>query len=155
MTEPGARLALHRPRHLALAGFGLAALLVASGAALADESAVTVTHARIRWLPADLPMAGYFEIANGGGEAIRLTGAHSPDYAAVMLHRTTAAGMVPAGDLTIAPGRSIEFAPGGLHLMLTHRRRAIAVGDHVPITLELGDAGTVTADFTVGPADLR
>ena len=38
--------------------------------------------------------------------------------------------------LRIAPGETVRFAPGGLHIMLT-LKRPLAPGDEVPLVLQL------------------
>src|SRR5450631_1987452 len=49
---------------------------------------VQVTDAWIRWLPADLPGAGYMTLTNVGSTEQVLTGATSLEYAQVEFHQT-------------------------------------------------------------------
>lgn len=124
-------------------------------AALADD--LQVSDAWIRLLPANVPAAGYFTLHNGGKANVALVGATSDAFGHVMLHRTaTEAGqsrMMDVNRIDVAPGGTVAFAPGGYHLMMMQPRRAIAVGEKVPVTLQLAGGGRVTAEFAVrGPA---
>ncbi len=116
-------------------------------------------NARIRWLPGELPLAGYAELVNSGTAPLQLTGASSPAFAEIELHRSMEhqgmAMMQPVEHIDLAPGQKVELAPGGLHLMLMGRTRALQPGDHVPVTLQLGGAGTVTAQFAVQPPGMQ
>lgn len=133
-----------------------AGLLVAV-AAHANAVAPKVEHAWIRWLPGDLPAAGYATITNSGDKAIELTGADSADYGQVMLHRSfhkngeSHMQMVPA--IAIPAHGHISLAPGGFHLMLMHARRPIKPGDKVKIELHFSDGSSQSVDFPVRPAN--
>ena len=63
-----------------------AALFVCSTAFAAP--AVTVTNARIRLLPGDLPMSGYFDLVNRDKQPLTLTSVSSPDFKMVHMHRS-------------------------------------------------------------------
>ena len=130
-----------------------------AGLAQAAGPAASVEHARIRWLPGDLPLAGYFDLSNTGRHPFTLTGASSPAFGGVMMHRTTHRGgqaeMAPAGKLEVRPGQSLHFAPDGYHLMLMDRTRPLAVGDHVPIRLLFSGGGAMDVMFTVRGADMQ
>jgi periplasmic copper chaperone A len=136
LKTPGAHLVARLRRSSAVAG-ALAALLACS--AVFAAPAVTVTNARIRLLPGDLPLAGYFDLVNRGKRPLTLTAASSPAFKMVHLHRSIEedgkAMMVPAGNLEIKPGETLRFAPGGYHLMLMQRKKPMQVGDKVQVTL--------------------
>jgi len=61
-------------------------LLAVSTTALAD---LQVSEAKLRLLPGDLPAAGYFTLTNTGKQPVVLTGAQSPAFAQVMMHRSS------------------------------------------------------------------
>src|SRR3546814_9203317 len=44
----------------------------------------------------------------------------------------------------VAPGASVIFAPGSLHIMLHGLKRPLAEGDHFPLALTFENAGSVT-----------
>lgn len=144
----------------------LAALVLAVGLTIAcaaparaeDGSGadVSVQHARLRWLPGDLPLAGYFELHNRGQRPLRLVGAASTAFGRVMLHRSTHAKgvehMEHVKSVEVAPGKTLRFAPGGYHLMLMKRRHTIKVGDRIPITLRFADGHRQRVEFRVQAA---
>ena len=79
-----------------------------------------VTDARIP-LPAGPNAAVYFQLENNGDHEVELVGAAS-DIAVAEIHQTTMSGgmmqMEPVDRITLVPGQTVEFAPGGLHIML-------------------------------------
>ena len=125
----------------------------ASSGTAAKAVDVAVRHARLRWLPGDLPLAGYFELTNTGQRSLRLVGAASPAFTRVTLHRSAQADgtqhMEHVSGVDVAPGKTLRFAPGGYHLMLMKRRRRLAVGDRVPVRLRFADGREANVDFTV------
>ncbi|HLI16741.1 MAG TPA: copper chaperone PCu(A)C [Rhodanobacteraceae bacterium] len=143
-----------------LRAMACACLITASAAAFAAapaKSSVHVEHAWIRWLPANLPAAGYAKIVNDGDSTVRLTGASSPDYGEVMLHQSRLAEgdstMVMVAHLDILAHGSVSLAPGGYHLMLSHAKQPVKPGDTVPVTLHFADGASVQVGFKVMPAN--
>jgi len=136
-----------KPRLFALFLFGIAVL------AHAGPPSVSVTDARVRLLPGDLPLAGYFVMTSQATEPLRLVGAESPAFGMVMLHQSLeengVARMVDTDAVDLAPGQSVSFAPGGYHLMLMDGKQTLHLGDQVPITLRFSDAETVAVPFEV------
>ena len=70
-----------------------------------------------------MPMAaGYLDITNQSGSAIRITSVTSPDYELVEMHETTiedgVARMRAIQALEIEDGETVTFERGGKHLML-------------------------------------
>jgi copper(I)-binding protein len=133
--------------------FLLSVLLLATGmvAAHAGPAPLTVSQARIRWLPGDLPMAGYFRITSHAMRPLYLVGATSPAFGALMLHRSMEeAGisrMEPVDRVTLNPEQTVEFAPGGYHLMLMQRKQDVHAGQELPVTLRFSDGEIFTARF--------
>ena len=76
-----------------------------------------------------------------------------------MVHETTlTAGksqMRAFDRLVIAPGKSLTFAPGGLHVMLSGFKRSILIGETVPLVLVLSDGSTVAVAALVRPVDAQ
>lgn len=134
----------------------LVAASVAAFAATPAES-VHVEHAWIRWLPANLPAAGYADIVNDGDSTVSLVHASSPDYGKVMLHQSRLAEgdstMVMVSRLDVPAHGSVSLAPGGYHLMLSHAAHPVKPGDTVPITLHFADGTSVQVGFKVMPAN--
>jgi len=134
-------------------------LVLALGTAtvMAGAPGVEVTNARIRLLPGDLPLAGYFDIHNSGKKTVSLTGASSADFGMVMMHRSMhkngEASMMMVDKIDVAPGKTVSIAPGGYHLMLMHRKKDLKVGDKVLIDLDFNDGQKKNVQFKVGGAD--
>jgi copper(I)-binding protein len=119
--------------------------------------ALTISDARIP-LPASPDVAAaYATVRNTGRTADRLVTVATPVAGMAMLHRyqRTSNGaevMVPvAAGASIPPGGTLVLQPGGMHLMLQPLRRALRVGDHVPLTLRFAHAGTLTLSVPVIP----
>jgi len=125
--------------------------------AYAESPSLDVNNARIRLLPGDLPLAGYFTLTNTGKASITLTSAASPAFKGIMLHRSMESGgqsqMKPVVSLEIKPGQSIQFKPGGYHLMLMHRNHELEVGQTVPITLNFANGDVLQTLFSINAAD--
>jgi len=119
----------------------------------AGQPPVSVSDARIRWLPGDLPMAGYFVITSQAPGPLRLVGAASPAFGGVMVHRSIEkdgmARMVHVDGVDLAPGQSVAFAPGSYHLMLMNRTWDLHEGEEVPVTLRFGGGQTLVVSFRV------
>ena len=120
-------------------------------------STTVVTHARIRLLPGDLPLAGYFDLENHGARPLVLIAASSPDFRKVEIHRSMEEGgmssMVPVRRLEIRAGTILRFSPGGYHLMLVRRVKPLRIGDTVPVTLKFTGAAPLQVMFRVHGAD--
>jgi len=129
---------------IAHAALGLAALALAAAAAAGPAPRLAVEGAHVRAAPPGAPvLAGYMTLRNPGPRPIAVTGASSPDFERVEIHRTVVRGgvarMEPVPRLEIAPGDAARLEPGGMHLMLIGPRRKLRPGDRVRLTLHLGD----------------
>ena len=109
------------------------------------------------WIRAAPPsarmLAGYVRLRNPCKRAVALTGARSTAFGSVMLHETRivdgVSRMRHAAALVIAPGRTLQLAPGGAHLMLMQPARVPAAGERVRIELVLADGRRLPVLFTV------
>lgn len=128
----------------------LACSLIAATPAIAaphQSAAIQVESGWIRWLPGDLPAAGYLTIRNSSNWELALVSEESPEYRNVMLHRSVEKNgvehmeMVPR--LTIPAHGSVAISPGNYHLMLMHARHALHPGDDVHMTLHFSDGEVV------------
>ena len=131
----------------------MAALAILALSAHAKAAGTTLSGGWMRALPAGLPAAGYFELHNGGGRTISLTGAASPACGMLMLHKSENAGglgsMVDVSRVDVAPGGTVKFAPGGYHLMCMDPTAAIRPGANVAVTFHFADGSETTANFAV------
>ena len=163
MTDLSRQRALHIAPAIALIGFiALIGLIVVSGA-LPDRAfaappagakpTIQVLAAWIRWLPADLPAAGYLTLVNTGDKTLRLVAVSSPAYRDVSLHRTVTHGdvedMVPVKEITLEPHKTLEFETTGYHLMLMQPTASANTGTRVSIVLRFSDGSVLTVPFEV------
>ncbi len=127
--------------------FGTVIHAVAAGRLVVDD-------ARIRAAPPGVAMlAGYATLHNTGDAPVMVTGASSPDFGDVSLHESVNQNgverMRPLGDVSIAPGASVVFAPGGKHFMLMDPKRALKAGDTVKIQISTKPGPSADAEFVV------
>ncbi|AKJ68882.1 hypothetical protein PATSB16_30450 [Pandoraea thiooxydans] len=135
----------------------VAGLAIAFSASAAGNASLEVQHGWVRWLPGGLPAAGYLTIVNRGNEPVALVKASSPDYADVMLHRTTSSGgttrMEPVDRMTVPAHGQAALSPGDYHLMLMQAKRPVAPGDNVAVTLQFSDGALLHTQLKVRPAN--
>jgi periplasmic copper chaperone A len=114
---------------------------------------VSVTGAWLRLLPGNLPLAGYAHVTNNTGHALTLVAASSMEFSQVQLHRSVIRDgtdvMQRLNVIHIGVGQTLDFAPGGYHLMLLDRRHPLHTGQRVPVTLRFSDGTHCTAEFIV------
>jgi hypothetical protein len=127
----------------------LALLIPATGFAQLEFS-----DAWIKNLPDPVPVrAGYMTIYNPQSQAISIVAFHSDAFASVEIHQTRMQdGMMrmdPVPNLTIAPGETVQLAPGGLHLMLMQPAQPTRPGEVRRITIEFDDGSRQTLELTV------
>lgn len=124
--------------------------------ALASDAMISVTHAWIRLLPGDLPLAGYFDLQNTSGHMLKLVGADSTQFGRIEMHRSMEMQgmdhMMPVEDVEVAAGARVQFAPGGYHLMLLDPRHPLMIGERVTIVLRFAHGQSQAASFEVRPA---
>lgn len=127
----------------------LALLFPATGFAQLEFSDAWIKH-----LPAAIPVrAGYMTIHNPGARAVGIVALHSDAFARVEIHQTRMQdGMMrmdPVPKLTIAPGGTVQLAPGGLHLMMMQPAQPTQPGEVHRITIEFDDGSMQTLELTV------
>jgi periplasmic copper chaperone A len=132
------------------------ALMVVAGApayAAGAAQAIAVKNAWIRWLPSNLPAAGYVTLTNNSDKPIDLVDISSGDYGSAMLHQTVSNGstqkMVMVDKLTVPAHGEAQIAPGGYHVMLEDPKHKIAPGDTVRLKLHFSDGETLDTAFPV------
>ena len=129
--------------------------LGASGGVLAADlkTAVEVSGAWIPEPPAVSRNAAAYLTVLGGVQDDVLLSAATPAAEVVEVHETSLAGgvlrMKPVATLAVPARQRIEFAPGGLHLMLVNLRHALRYGAMVPLELEFRKAGKVRVEAEV------
>lgn len=110
--------------------------------AFATELQLTQGEVRVP-MPGRSVTAGYFTLVNNTTAAVDLVKASSPAFARVELHQhikqDDVMRMVEVESISVDPGATLVFQPGGLHLMLFEPQVALTVGDSVSVTLHFAD----------------
>lgn len=133
--------------------WGLFALAMSVGTAHAQD--LEVTDAQLRLLPGDLPAAGYFTLHNAGSNTVTLNGAESAAFAMTHMHLSSEedgmSSMRSVDQLEVAADETLEFSPGGYHLMFMKRQQPLEIGDEVEVTLQFEDQDPLPVTFEVVP----
>lgn len=133
---------------------GILVAILAPVTALAGE--LSVTDAWFRLILPARPAAGYFELTNGSDQEVVLTGLRTYGCGMAMLHRTVSENgqdrMEMVQKVSVAPGESLSFAPGGYHIMCIMPQSRMVLGAEVPVMLVFADGREVEVAFEVrGP----
>ena len=97
---------------------------------------------------------GYLRIRNTGSAPDRLVGGSSEVAKRFEIHSMAMDGGVMrmrqvADGLEIKPGETVEFKPGGLHVMFVDLTRPLKKGERIKGTLRFEKAGAVDVEFPV------
>ncbi len=120
-------------------------------------ASATIENAWVRAMPpSQANTAAYLTIENTGQRAIRIVGAHSYPEAIVEIHSSGIVdGMITmqaVGVVEVAPGKRVEFGPGGMHLMIMRLEKMPAPGEQVKLCLQFESTSPLCADATVRKA---
>lgn len=100
---------------------------------------------------------GFMKITNHGTEPDRLIKISSDVAGLIQVHEMKVdngmmtMGEIPGG-LEIAPGATVELAPGAIHVMFMGVKQPFKEGEKVKAVLTFEKAGDVAVEFSVGPA---
>lgn len=134
---------------------GMAALTLFASSAVAQAPSLVVQNAWVRVTPGADMAAAYLTLRNASASAVTVTGVESPIAGHAMIHESSVQGgqsrMRPHEQLVVAPGATVKFEPGGLHVMLHDLKRPLAVGESVPLVLTLAGGGTLQVSAAVRP----
>ncbi len=97
---------------------------------------------------------GYFKITNTGTAPDRLVSGASDVSQRFEIHEMSMDNGVMkmrelAKGLEIKPGETVEFKPGGYHVMFIGLNKQLMQGERVKVTLQFEKAGKVDLDFGV------
>lgn len=144
-------LATSPPVRPIAASIAILVLVVSGHAAVGAPAGITVANAWFRYITPAVPAGGYMTLRDDSSRPATLTAATSSACGSLMLHRSESSSgserMVPVASVTIQPGGSVTFAPGGYHLMCMAPR--MSVGGTVPVTLRFQDGATLDTTFPV------
>jgi periplasmic copper chaperone A len=136
----------------------LVAVLFHTGFLQAQPASLIVTDAWARRTPGSEVAAVYFKVRNTDAVSITVAGANSVLAAHTTIHQTTVVSgqsqMRDVPEVTLKPGEIVNFAPGGLHLMLMGLKKATKTGEQLPIELQLKNGVKVSFSATIKPLNL-
>lgn len=129
----------------------LAASLL-SVAATASLAQVKVGHAWARpTVPGQQGGGGFLSVTSVSAD--RLVGGSTPLAERFELHTMSMKGdvmeMRQVDVVELPAGKTVEFKPGGLHVMFIGLKQPLALGGKVPVTLKFEKAGEVKVEFAV------
>jgi copper(I)-binding protein len=132
----------------------LAAACFSLTAIASQETALEFSNAWVRSLPpSQSNTAGYLTLVNRGETAVAVVGASSDLAKKVELHTTRQVDglmrMERLEGLAVAPGETVELAPGGTHLMLLGLAYMPVPGDEVRLCLQLASGEEVCTNAEV------
>jgi copper(I)-binding protein len=142
-------------RRIACAVVIACCLLPAVQAEEAVAADIVITQAWSRATPGGSRVAGgYLTIENNGTASDRLLSASTNVAKKVEIHEMAVTDGVMTmrpveGGLAIEPGRTVNFAPGGLHLMIVGLSAPLKQGDRVVVLLNFEKAGEIAVPFDV------
>jgi copper(I)-binding protein len=98
--------------------------------------------------------AAYMTVTNTGSAPARLDCVSSDAAAKCQIHEMSMSGGVMkmrqiAGGLSIKPGETVTFKPGGFHVMLVDLKAPLQAGKAVEATLTVGKGDSVKVEFPV------
>jgi len=130
-----------------------------AGLAVTDAYLVSVeahsgtNHSQHSGSVSNTPAAAYFVVQNNAAQADRLLRVSTAIAQTAELHATTIEnnvarmGLAPA--IEVPANGSIEFKPGGYHVMLLNLTRPLTVGEKVTLTLSFEKAGEIAVQAEV------
>lgn len=96
---------------------------------------------------------GYMTITNNGSAPDKLLSATTTAADHVEIHEMAMSNhimtMRKVDGVSVAPGKTVSFAPGGYHLMLVGLKNPLKEGDRVKATLTFEKAGPVEVTINV------
>jgi copper(I)-binding protein len=120
-----------------------------------DAGNLAITKAWSRATPGGAKVAGgYLTIENRGSAPDRLLSGSTGLARSIEVHEMVVSNGVMTmrpidGGLTIEPGETVKFAPGGRHLMFLGLKGSLKRGEHIPVKLTFEHAGEIEVSFEV------
>ncbi len=98
------------------------------------------------------PAAAYFELENSGERAADLAAVYVTGSGSAEIHETAGNGMGRLDKVTIAPGETVAFKPGGKHVMVIDTLDSVVAGSTTELTLAFSDGDKLSAPLRVEAA---
>lgn len=120
----------------------------------AASSAFTFSDVWSRAMPPNAPTgAVYFTLQNPGDQQDRLLAARTPRAERAELHSHAQQGelmrMQKVESVSVPAKGTLQFKPGGHHLMLFRMTEPLRAGDRFPLTLQFEKAGELTLEVRI------
>jgi copper(I)-binding protein len=132
-----------------------ALMMLATSFARAQAPSLVVRDAWTRQTPGSDVAAVYLTLQNPTRQPVTVVGIESSAASHAMIHESRTEGgiskMRAHEQLVVAPGTTLKFEPGGLHVMLHGLTQPLAVGQSIPLTLQLADGTRIPATAVVRP----
>ena len=133
----------------------LTRLLASSLLSLAASASLAQVKVDQAWarptVPGQQGGGGFLSITSPTGD--RLIGGSTPLAERFELHTMAMKGNVmemrQLDAIDLPAGKTVEFKPGGLHVMFIGLKQPLAIGSKVPVTLKFEKAGEVKVEFDV------
>ncbi|MBX9899020.1 MAG: copper chaperone PCu(A)C [Qipengyuania sp.] len=124
----------------------------------ANPTGLTVANARLLLPPAaGDPAAVYFDLKNDGTRAVAVRRADVANAKSATLHDMMEYNremtMADMGPMTIKPGETIRFEPGGKHVMAFEPSPELKPGGKTELTLTIAGGDKVSVELPVEAAD--
>ena len=136
------------PRYAAL-------IMLAASFAWAQAPSLMVRDAWTRQTPGTDVAAVYLTLQNPTRQPVTVVGVESSAASHAMIHESRTEGgiskMRAHEQLVVAPGETLKFEPGGLHVMLHGLTQPLAVGQNIPLIVQLADGTKVPTTAVVRP----
>jgi copper(I)-binding protein len=121
----------------------------------AQQPPLVAQNAWVRAIPGADMAAAYLTLRNVSSTPVTVTGVASPAAGHAMIHETSVkdgqSRMRPREQLVVAPGMTVKFEPGGLHVMLHDLKQPLTVGQTVPLVITLVGGSTLQVTAAVRP----
>jgi copper(I)-binding protein len=119
----------------------------------AAPDGVSLGEQWFRFITPTIPAAGYFTLSNSSATPQTLIGASSSACGLLMLHQSVTKNgveqMIMVPKVPVAAHGTLQFAPGGYHLMCMSPAAAMRPGQSVPVTLQFEGGASLSANFPV------
>jgi copper(I)-binding protein len=98
------------------------------------------------------PGAAYFTLENAGSGTIGVAAVAIEGAGKAEIHQTIGGSMSAVDQLLVDPGRSLEFAPGELHVMAFDLNPRLAAGGTAEMTVTFADGDKISAPLRIQSA---
>lgn len=147
-------------KHLITTAFVAFTLASPGYAQTSSSGTIAVEHAWARATPQGArTAAAYMTLINQGAVDDRLLGASTPAAANVQFHsETNDNGVIRMRRLPtvdVAPGRTVTFKPGAIHVMMIGLKRQLKEGQTFLLTLDFEKTGKVEVTIPIERADAK